>query len=183
MDECLQLLLALLTGNPVDHEGEFFNVTEALIAPAPTDPIPLIVGGRSDSAIKRAGRFGDGWFAIWVSPSRYESAVEQMMQTANEAGRCGHLFTNAINVWCGVAESPDRARQYVSTGMQAFYQMPYERFEKWSPFGRPDQIVAFLHPYVAAGCSVLNLIVQGGSAEKEIEAAAEIREGLLNTMS
>ncbi len=158
-------------------------MTGALIAPAPRDPVPFIVGGRSDAAIQRAGRFGDGWFAIWVSPKRYERAVGLMMQTAHEAGRSGHRFTNALNVWCGVGKSTERAREFVASRMQAFYQMPYERFEKWSPFGRPDQIVAFLLPYVAAGCSVFNLIVQGESVEQEIDATAAIREGLLSAMS
>jgi alkanesulfonate monooxygenase SsuD/methylene tetrahydromethanopterin reductase-like flavin-dependent oxidoreductase (luciferase family) len=180
MDECIRLVGELLTGNPVDHSGEFFKVTQARIEPAPKDPVPFIVGGRSDAAIERAGRFGDGWLGIWVSPTRYKSSVDLMLQTADEAGRSEHPFTNALNVWCGVDSSPGLARHYVSSGMELFYQMPYERFEKWSPAGKPEQIVEFLLPYVAAGCSVFNLIVQGENGETEIEAAAEIREGLID---
>jgi hypothetical protein len=67
--------------------------------------------------------------------------------------------------------------------MEAFYGMPYERFEKWSPAGPASELADFLIPYIAAGCSMFNLIINGSSAEAEIEAAAEIRQRLLNASS
>jgi alkanesulfonate monooxygenase SsuD/methylene tetrahydromethanopterin reductase-like flavin-dependent oxidoreductase (luciferase family) len=181
MDECIELVRALLTGEPIDHTGEFFSVEGALIAPAPVEPVPIVVGGRSDAAIRRAGRLGDGWFGIWVSATRYQGAVEQMREAARDAGRGEHAATNALNVWCGVGATPGEARQHVAAGMETFYQLPYERFERWSPAGTPTEIADFLAPYVDAGCSVFNLIVQGPSAEAEIEAAAEIRARILDS--
>ena len=68
MDESLQILRALSDGTPVSFDGEFFRLHDALILPAPTEAIPIVVGGRSDAAVRRAGRFGDGWLGIWVSP-------------------------------------------------------------------------------------------------------------------
>ena len=179
MDECKRAVRALLRGEPVDHDGEFFQLDGALIVPAPAEPIPIIVGGRSDAAIRRAGRLGDGWFGIWVSPARYQAAVEHMAESAAAAGRADAPFDNALNVWCGVGADADDARRHVAEGMQAFYQMPYERFEKWSPSGTPAQIAEFLTPYVDAGCSIFNLIVQGPTPEAEVEAAAAIRSAML----
>ena len=54
MDECLTVLRELLTGQPVTFHGTFFDLDEAVIVP-PAPGIPLIVGGRSDAAIRRAG--------------------------------------------------------------------------------------------------------------------------------
>jgi alkanesulfonate monooxygenase SsuD/methylene tetrahydromethanopterin reductase-like flavin-dependent oxidoreductase (luciferase family) len=181
MDECLDVVRALLGGAPVDHRGEFFTLDQALIAPPPDPAPPIVVGGRSDAAIRRAGRRGDGWFGIWVSPARYQASIEAMHAEADAAGRAGHPFTNALNVWCGVDSSPDQAREHVAAAMQAFYQLPYERFEKWSPAGTPAQVADFLAPYVEAGCSTFNLIVQSSSGEAEVDAAAEIRDRLLAT--
>jgi hypothetical protein len=48
------------------------------------------------------------------------------------------------------------------------------------PAGPPQQLADFLIPYLVAGCSVFNLIIIGPSAEAEIEAAAEIRQHLLD---
>jgi hypothetical protein len=39
--------------------GEFFDLDDALIVPPPAEPIPIIVGGRSNAAVRRAGRLGD----------------------------------------------------------------------------------------------------------------------------
>ena len=179
MDECLQLVRDLMTGEAVSFDGEFYSVTNASIIPPPSMPIPLIVGGRSDAAIQRAGRRGDGWFGIWVSAQRYAAVVSQLQEAASAVGRNSDGFANALNVWCGVGTSPEVARSNVAAGMEAFYQLPYDRFETWSPFGTPDRIADFLEPYVDAGCTLFNLIVQGTSVEEEIEAASEIRQRLL----
>jgi alkanesulfonate monooxygenase SsuD/methylene tetrahydromethanopterin reductase-like flavin-dependent oxidoreductase (luciferase family) len=122
---------------------------------------------------------GDGWYGIWVSPSRYAQAVEQMQSAADEAGRGAVAWHNALNVWCGVGTSAEDARGYVAPAMEAFYQLPYQRFERWSPAGSPKQIVEFLMPYVDAGCHTFNLIACGASLEAEITAVSEIRERLV----
>jgi alkanesulfonate monooxygenase SsuD/methylene tetrahydromethanopterin reductase-like flavin-dependent oxidoreductase (luciferase family) len=179
MDECLAILRELLTGKAVDADGEFFAFQQARIAPAPAEAIPIVVGGRSDAAIDRAGRLGDGWFGIWVSDRRYAEAVDRLISVADGAGRPVQRWVNALNVWCGVGRDTDDARRYVAAGMEAFYQLPYERFERWSPAGSPEQIASFLIPYVEAGCSVFNLIVQGADAEDEVEAVREIRQLML----
>ena len=85
MDECLQILRGLADGTPVTFDGEFFSLHDALILPAPSPPIPLIVGGRSDAAVSRAARLGDGWLGIWVSPRRYARGA----RSHRPAGRRG----------------------------------------------------------------------------------------------
>jgi alkanesulfonate monooxygenase SsuD/methylene tetrahydromethanopterin reductase-like flavin-dependent oxidoreductase (luciferase family) len=180
MDECIQAVRQLLTGQPVDFEGEFVNLTRAQIAPPAVPTIPIVVGGRSDPAIRRAGKYGDGWFGIWVSADRYERAILQMKEAAQDASRHEIKWTNALNIWCGVDKSSVAARPHVASAMEVFYGMPYDRFEKWSPAGTAPELAEFLVPYVAAGCSMFNLIINGPCVEAEIEAAAEIRQRLLN---
>jgi alkanesulfonate monooxygenase SsuD/methylene tetrahydromethanopterin reductase-like flavin-dependent oxidoreductase (luciferase family) len=180
MDECLRAIRELLTGQPVDFDGEFVKLAQAQIVPAVAETIPMVVGGRSDAAIRRAGQYGDGWFGIWVSARRYEQAIGQMREAAENAGRDEFESTNALNMWCGVGVDSDGARTHVARAMEAFYGLPYSTFEKWSPSGTPTQLADFLMPYLAAGCSVFNLIINGPSAEAEIDAAAEIRRRVLD---
>jgi alkanesulfonate monooxygenase SsuD/methylene tetrahydromethanopterin reductase-like flavin-dependent oxidoreductase (luciferase family) len=139
MNECVRIVRELLTGKPVDFDGEFYALDQALIVPAPAEPIPIVVGGRSDAAIERAGTLGDGWFGIWVSARRYAGAVEHMRAAAERGGRTVDGWTNALNVWCGVGASHEEARPRVAAGMEAFYQLPYENFERWSPAGTPSR--------------------------------------------
>ena len=173
MDESIQVIRSLLAGGPVDFEGEHISLQQAQVAPAPTLPVPIVVGGRSDAAIRRAGRLGDGWWGLWVSPERYQRSLELMAEAASDAGRDVPRL-NALNIWCGVGDTHDQARARVAPAMEAFYRMPYERFERWSPAGRPTDVAAFVAPYVEAGCRLVNLIVVGSSAEHEVDAAGEV---------
>jgi alkanesulfonate monooxygenase SsuD/methylene tetrahydromethanopterin reductase-like flavin-dependent oxidoreductase (luciferase family) len=175
MDESLQILRPLLTGKPVSFEGEFFSVRDALIVPAPEPPIPLIVGGRSDAAVRRAGRFGDGWLGIWVSPRRFGAVVEQIGEHAGHVDRDPSRFEHAINVWCGFGPTRQAARAPLAAGMQDFYQMPFEPFERYSPYGTPEEVADFLHPYIEAGCTVFNVIPCASDHETAVTAVAELR--------
>ena len=55
-----------------------------------------------------------------------------------------------------------RARS-LAAGMQSFYQMPFEPFERYSPYGTAEEVADFLYPYVEAGCSVFNVIPCAGT--------------------
>ena len=175
-DESLQILRALGDGKPVSFEGEFFSLRDALIAPALSAPIPIIVGGRSEAAARRAGRFGDGWLGIWVSPGRFRSVIDRVAQHAADAGRDADNFEHAINVWCGFGPTRAAARAPLAAAMQSFYQMPFEPFERYSPYGTPQDVAEFLHPYVEAGCSAFNLIPCASDHETAVAAVGELRD-------
>ena len=175
MDECIQILRSLADGTPVTFDGEFFSLQDALIVPAPSPRIPVIVGGRSDAAVSRAARLGDGWLGIWVSPRRYATVRDHITQEATEAGRDLSGFEHALNVWCGFAATREAAREPLATQMQDFYQMPFEPFERYSPCGTPGDVAEFLSPYVEAGCSAFNVIPCAGDDESAIAAVGELR--------
>ena len=69
----------------------------------------------------------------------------------------------------------DAARAAVAERMQGMYQMPFEPFEKYSPYGSPREVADFLLPYVEAGAQVFNLTPCGLSPEHEIDAVAEVK--------
>jgi alkanesulfonate monooxygenase SsuD/methylene tetrahydromethanopterin reductase-like flavin-dependent oxidoreductase (luciferase family) len=175
MNECLAIVRELLTGKPVTYHGTFFDLDEVIIAPAPAEAIPIIVGGRSDAAIRRAGRFGDGWLGIWNSPRRFAAAVELAAEEAARAGRPDPPRQHAMQVWCGLADSKEAARACLAPAMEAFYQLPFERFEKYCPYGTADDIAEFLAPYVAAGCTAFNLIPQSPHEEQSIAGVAAVK--------
>ena len=175
MDECMQIVRGLLTGQPVSWSSEFFQLDGALILPAPKAPIPMIVGGRSEAAVRRAGRHGDGWLGIWVSAKRYTAVVEQVSEAAGEAGRDPVAWRHGMQLWCGIGPSREAARATVAQSMQAVYQLPFETFERYTPYGGAPEIADALAPYVEAGCRSFNLIAAGGSPEEQAETVAEVK--------
>lgn len=175
MDESLTILRGLLSGSPVDFSGEFFHIDKAVILPPPPQPIPIIVGGRSDAAIIRAGRLGDGWLSIWKTPEQYRNAMTLMEKSAADAGRSEMPRRNALQVWCGFGASREEGRSMVAPAMQSFYQVPFERFEKYTPFGTAEQVAEFLAPFVEAGCSTFDFITQAPDSATAMAGVAEVK--------
>jgi alkanesulfonate monooxygenase SsuD/methylene tetrahydromethanopterin reductase-like flavin-dependent oxidoreductase (luciferase family) len=173
MDECLRIVRGLADGTPLNFDGKFFSLENARIVPAPQPPVPLIVGGRSDAAVRRAATLGDGWLGIWVSPKRYAVVTEQIAAQANRT------YEHALNVWCGFGATREAARAPLAKGMQDFYQMPFEPFEKYSPHGTAEDVAEFLAPYAEAGCSTFNIIPCADDDDTAIAAVGQVRK-LLN---
>jgi alkanesulfonate monooxygenase SsuD/methylene tetrahydromethanopterin reductase-like flavin-dependent oxidoreductase (luciferase family) len=175
MDECLAVVRQLLTGKPVTYHGRFFDVDDAVIAPAPAEPAPIIIGGRSDAAIRRAGRLGDGWLGIWNSARRFAAAVEMAAEEAARAARPDPPDRHAMQVWCGLADSRQAARACLAPAMEAFYQLPFERFERYCPYGTADDVAGFLAPYAGAGCTEFNLIPQSPDVDQAVAGTAAVK--------
>jgi alkanesulfonate monooxygenase SsuD/methylene tetrahydromethanopterin reductase-like flavin-dependent oxidoreductase (luciferase family) len=175
MEECLAILRSLLTGEPASYHGRFFDISDARILPAPDPAIPIIVGGRSDAAIRRAGRLGDGWLGIWVSPERFAAAVRTAGEEAVTSGRAEAPTRHGMTVWCGFGDDEASAREILAGSMQAIYQLPFERFERYSPYGSPERVAEFLAPYVAAGCRDINLLARGARPDETIAAVGEVK--------
>jgi alkanesulfonate monooxygenase SsuD/methylene tetrahydromethanopterin reductase-like flavin-dependent oxidoreductase (luciferase family) len=174
MDEALTALRGLLTGAPTSCDGEFFRFRDAVVGPPPAAQ-PIIVGGRSDAAIRRAGRLGDGWLGIWNSPRRFAAAVQLAAEEADRAGRADPPRRHGMQVWCGFGPDRDAARSSLAAPMQAFYGLPFEQFERYCPYGTPAEVAEFLADYVAAGCAEFNLIAQAPDPGQAVAGVAEVR--------
>jgi hypothetical protein len=61
MDECMDIVRGLTAGGYFEFHGEFYDIPAIKITPTPTEPIPLLVGGHADAALRRAVVRGDGW--------------------------------------------------------------------------------------------------------------------------
>ncbi len=175
MDEALAVLRPLLAGAEVTVRGDFFALDAVRIVPAPEPPVPVVIGGRSDAALRRVAAFGDGWLGLWVSPARYADATGLIGKYAADAGRPVAGWQHGLHVWCGIGASAAAARPGLAGVMEEFYQVPFGRFERYCPCGTPEEIAAGLQPYVEAGCRSFNLIPVAGSEQAAIEAADAVR--------
>jgi probable F420-dependent oxidoreductase len=95
-DEHIALMRALWTaeGETVEFHGEFFNLPPIDPNPRPVQrPIPILIGGHSEAALRRAARIGDGWIATRMSPGRLRQTLERLHELCNEHGRDGADMT------------------------------------------------------------------------------------------
>jgi len=178
MDEALSVLRPLLAGDEVSMSGDFFRLDRVRIRPAPTPPVPIVVGGRSDAALRRVARHGDGWLGLWVSPERYADATMRISQYARNAGRVTARWQHGMHVWCAFGTSAEAARSRLAMAMEEFYQTPFSKFERYCPCGTAQEIAASLQPYVDAGCRSFNLIPLGDDLNLAIEGVEAVRTTL-----
>jgi alkanesulfonate monooxygenase SsuD/methylene tetrahydromethanopterin reductase-like flavin-dependent oxidoreductase (luciferase family) len=179
MDECLAVLRALLRGGRVDFSGRFIAVENAEVKPVPDPPIPILVGGRSEAALRRAARYGEGWIGIWTSAARFAEATSKIRALAEEAGRTVAAWRHEIVVWCGVDRDRAVARSAVAGAMKSLYKLDYDDFARWCPAGTPEEVAEFVAPYLDGGAQDVSLIARGRSLHDTIAHAAEVRRLLL----
>jgi alkanesulfonate monooxygenase SsuD/methylene tetrahydromethanopterin reductase-like flavin-dependent oxidoreductase (luciferase family) len=178
--EALALLREFLTGEEVSFGGRFFSADRAAIRPAPEPPPNILVGGRSDAALRRTGRLGDGWLALWVSPRRYVDGVGLVRQAAEAAGRPDVGWEHTLQLWTGFDRTCERAVARLRPVMERAYGIGFERFARYCPCGRPEDVAAELEPFLAAGCRRFNLVFEADGLDAAAAAAAELKDLLTN---
>jgi len=61
LDDSIVILRGLAAGGYFEYQGKTFTLPAIKIAPVPAEPIPVLIGGHADAALRRAARLGDGW--------------------------------------------------------------------------------------------------------------------------
>jgi probable F420-dependent oxidoreductase len=78
MDEALVALRKLWTGEFVEHHGDEVDFPRLAVRPAAPGGVPVLVGGRSPAALRRAARFGDGWLGVSMPLGELPGVVRQL---------------------------------------------------------------------------------------------------------
>ncbi len=84
-DDVLTLLHHLFSGGTAPYRGRRFSYEQGVFAPVPDGTVPLMVGGNSDAALRRAARHGDIWQGIPSDPGAFAERVRTL--TGLAAGR------------------------------------------------------------------------------------------------
>lgn len=86
-DEALRVLRAALVQDSATFTGRFFSVTDAAVAPRPTPPLDIWLGGSAPAAFRRIGALGDGWLGSFLTPAEARAGREAIERAAAQAGR------------------------------------------------------------------------------------------------
>ncbi|MDZ7727238.1 MAG: hypothetical protein U5Q44_03045 [Dehalococcoidia bacterium] len=81
-----------------------------------------------------------------------------------------------MQFWTSVAGSRDEARARVGASMEGMYRVPFERFEKYTPFGTAKEVAEFVAGFVEDGARHVNFIASQDSPQESIDRIAEVRE-------
>jgi probable F420-dependent oxidoreductase len=123
-DECLAVIRGVLKGGFFGFEGEFFQFGEVKMRPIPTQPIPILVGGHSLPALRRAARLGDGWMSAGGTLEENKTMVETLNRLRAEYGTADKPF----EIHAGVMDynDTDAMRRMVDIGATHIYTAPWD---------------------------------------------------------
>lgn len=151
-DEMIILMRRLWTEDNVTFAGKFFSVEDATIMPRPWQKagLPIWIGGRSEAALRRTGRLGDGWLVSSVSPAEVESGIKSIRVYAAEAGRQVPEDHYGVLIPFYFAANVDKAWEIAGRSIRPRVDLPSAEF---TAFGSADQVRAKIQAYIRAGAT------------------------------
>jgi probable F420-dependent oxidoreductase len=126
MDEMMAILRGLLTGEYFQFQGEHFRIESIKMCPAPTRPVPLLIGGHSDAALRRAAVLGDGWMHGGGPHEELVGLLARLREQRREAGRDGDFEVHAISMDAYSVDGVRRLEELGVTDLIVGFRKAYE---------------------------------------------------------
>lgn len=166
LDESIEALRLLLSGEPVSFHGEYHEFGELQLQPAPVqEPLPLYIGGNSPSAMERTARVGHGWVPGAPPSERLRQGRAEIRRLAEELGRDPDTISIAPQYMCTIGKSREEAlARFRESPMYLHLQtlagatlrgQPLEAVENANLIGTPEQIAEQIHELEEAGVDEL----------------------------
>ncbi|KUH95199.1 LLM class F420-dependent oxidoreductase [Mycolicibacterium acapulense] len=124
MDECIEIIRGLTTGEYFEFHGEFYDIPKTKMTPAPTEPIPILIGGHADAALKRAAR-NDGWMHGGGDAEELDRLLKQLRQFREDEGRTGPFEIHVISADAYTPDGIKRLEDKGVTDVIVGFRMPY----------------------------------------------------------
>ncbi|CKM92932.1 oxidoreductase [Mycobacterium tuberculosis] len=126
IDECIEIVRGLTTGDYFEFHGEFYDIPKTKMTPAPTQPIPILVGGHADAALRRAAR-ADGWMHGGGDPDELDRLIARVKRLREEAGKTSPFEIHVISLDGFTVDGVKRLEDKGVTDVIVGFRVPYPR--------------------------------------------------------
>jgi probable F420-dependent oxidoreductase len=126
MDEALDVIRGLCAGDWFEYHGKVFDVPEVKMAPVPQTPIPILIGGHGEAALRRAATVGDGWLHGGGDPEALPGLLERLRALREESGRGDLPFeVHVISLDAFTVDGVRRLEEQGVTDVVVGFRWPY----------------------------------------------------------
>ena len=127
MDEIMAIIRGLAAGGYFGHRGEIYDVPPIKIATVPAEPIPLLIGGHGEAALRRAARCGDGWLHGGGDPADLPGLLTRLAQLREEEGTADRPFeVHVISMDAYTVDGVRRLEDQGVTDVIVGFRWPYQ---------------------------------------------------------
>jgi len=178
--EAIDVVRALWRDTPASFQGRFTRFEGVSIDPKPVQRPgpPIWIGGRSDAALVRAARQGDGWISYVLNAERYATAVARIREEAARLRRDPVGIVTAHLAFVTVGDDYEKARDTWVRLLSRRYAQDFGPLAgKYGIIGTAAQCAEQLERFIEAGCRyfVMNPICDNEHTARQFEQiAAEI---------
>lgn len=127
LDECLQIIRSALTGEYFEFESENYTIGSCKMSPAPSSPVPILIGGHAKPALRRAAKIGDGWISANSDYDTLKELITLLHQLREEHGTAGNSNFE-IHAFDMTARTIDDYRRLADLGVTDICVNP------WNPY-------------------------------------------------
>jgi len=180
-NEAIGVLRALWKDADAEHTGKFFPFERVHLRPPPVQPggPPIWVGGRTDAAVRRTARHGDGYVGYLLSPDSFRTRMAEIRQRAGTVGRGEAPIAAALMTFAAVDAHRDAAVERAGAILGAMYGRDMRSAAaRYCIAGTADDCRAAADQFAAAGVEhlILTPLAYGdGQAEQVRLLAATLR--------
>lgn len=153
-DEAIEIMRALWAPGSASYQGRFVQFKEIRMEPKPVQKNgpPILVGGRSEAAIRRAATLGDGFMPYLFTPDQYARTKQQLLQFRAAANRPASELSVPMYQFIYASDNNTKAQQLLAARLEEPYQQPFEQLvSKYCTAGTPETCRRSLQAYVDAG--------------------------------
>lgn len=170
LDEALDVMTALWSGEAIDYDGEFYRLEDASIGFQPACDPPLYAASKEfdpsegfpASVRERIATYADGWLPsapfspdLSYSPEMYAAGLEKVRNFVTDAGRNPEAIDPAyyqdVVVGDSEEEALERARAFIRTYYEGVDSLSDDQIRQRGVFGPPERIREHFERYTEAG--------------------------------
>jgi probable F420-dependent oxidoreductase len=152
-DEAIKVMRLLWSQDSVTFHGRYFTLNDVALQPRPVQKKlpPIWIGGRSEAALRRTARLGDGWLVSQATPEEVKLGIEKIKAMAAEHGNdieddhYGALFSFCF------ADSREKAERLAAPYI--LRRRTDADYRAFSALGTIDDVVELIERYIEAGAT------------------------------
>ena len=147
LNEMIPALRKIWTGDWAEFHGDYYDFGPLKMSPVPSEPIPIIVGGHSSAAFRRAAVHGDGWMGVHYDVETAEQHIGSLKKALADAGRDADGFE--IIIALNTRLDADNVKRMEDLGATGMLTAPAMRIKEGSTQAKVDAINRYAEKVIA----------------------------------